>query len=114
MQRTRYRSPLLIASCLMLALTAICFTLPAQAAKASTPSTAPMAAQGPIDINTAKVADLVKLPGVGEALAKRIVEFRQEHGPFKRVEDLMKVKGIGEKSFEKLRPSIVAATPRSK
>ena len=57
-----------------------------------------------IDINTAGVAQLMSLPGIGEAIAKRIITFREEHGPFRRVEDLMRVKGIGEKSLERLRP----------
>lgn len=60
----------------------------------------------PIDLNRATAQELVQLPGVGETIAKRIVDFREEHGPFKRVEDLMKVKGIGEKSLEKIRPYI--------
>ncbi len=60
----------------------------------------------PIDLNRATAQDLTQLPGVGEAIAKRIVDFREQHGPFKRVEDLMKVKGIGEKSLEKIRPYV--------
>ena len=60
----------------------------------------------PIDINAAGVDELTRLPGVGAVTARRIVEFRGQHGPFRRVEDLMKVKGIGEKSFQKLRRSI--------
>ena len=60
----------------------------------------------PIDLNRATAQDLIQLPGVGEAIAKRIVDFREQHGPFKRVEDLMKVKGIGEKSLEKIRPYV--------
>ncbi len=60
----------------------------------------------PIDLNQATVRELIQLPGVGEVIAKRIVDFREEHGPFKRVEDLMKIKGIGEKSLEKIRPYI--------
>ncbi len=60
----------------------------------------------PIDLNRATAQDLIQLPGVGEAIAKRIVDFREEHGPFNRVEDLMKVKGIGEKSLEKIRPYV--------
>ena len=66
------------------------------------------AAEGsdPVDLNRATVSELTRLPGVGEAIAKRIVDFREQHGPFKRVEDLMKVKGIGEKSLEKIRPHV--------
>ncbi len=60
----------------------------------------------PIDLNRATVRELIQLPGVGEVIAKRILDFREKHGPFKRVEDLMKVKGIGEKSLEKIRPYI--------
>ena len=60
----------------------------------------------PLDINKASADELMALPGIGPAMAQRIVEFREEHGPFRRVEDLLKVKGIGEKSFEKLRPSV--------
>lgn len=63
-------------------------------------------AEEAIDLNRATVKELTRLPGVGESIAKRIVEFRDEHGPFKRVEDLLKVKGIGEKSFEKIRPHV--------
>jgi len=67
-----------------------------------------LAASGddPIDLNRATISELVQLPGVGEVIAKRIVDFREEHGPFKRVDDLMKVKGIGEKSLDKIRPYV--------
>jgi len=78
---------------------------PALAASAPEGQSAAQAG-APIDINKATEVELAKLQGIGEAMAKRIVDFRKEHGPFQRVEDLMKVKGIGEKSFEKLRPSI--------
>ena len=59
------------------------------------------AEDGKININTASAEELVKLDGVGEAIAARIVEFREKNGPFENPEDLMKVKGIGEKIFEK-------------
>jgi len=59
-----------------------------------------------IDINTASAEELANIPGIGQALASRIVELRDKEGPFRRVEDLLKVKGIGEKSFEKLRPYV--------
>lgn len=72
---------------------------------------APLAATEPIDLNRAGVDQLISLPGVGEAIAKRIVEFREEHGPFTRVEDLLKVRGIGEKSFEKIRPLVRVGKP---
>ena len=66
-----------------------------------------------LDINSATVDELIELPGIGETMAGRIVRFREQNGPFQRIEDLLKVKGIGEKSFQKLRPSIKVTPPRS-
>lgn len=60
--------------------------------------------ENPVDLNRADAAGLMSVPGIGPALADRIVAFREEHGPFRRVEDLLKVRGIGERSLEKLRP----------
>lgn len=54
-----------------------------------------------VNINTAGVNQLVKLPRIGEKIAKRIIEFREKNGKFKKIQDLMKVKGIGEKTFKK-------------
>lgn len=53
-----------------------------------------------ININTAGAEELVKLPRIGEKMAQRIIEHRQQNGKFKRLEDLMNVKGIGEKTFK--------------
>ncbi len=64
-----------------------------------------------VDINSASVAELASLPGIGESKAKAIVEYRAVD-PFKSVDDLKKVKGIGEKTLEALRPDItVGAAP---
>ena len=57
-----------------------------------------------IDVNTATEEELQAVPGIGETLAKRIVEFREEHGPFEKVDDLLNVRGIGVASLDKLRP----------
>ena len=57
-----------------------------------------------VDLNQASADELTVVPGIGQAMARRIVEFREANGPFKRIEDLMKVRGIGEKSFQKLKP----------
>jgi competence protein ComEA len=81
---------------------------PAQAQTRRT-KTADQAAAKPtvqVNLNTATVADLQELPGVGAKVAARIVEYRQKQGPFKKIEELMNVQGIGEKSFLKLRPQI--------
>ena len=67
----------------------------------------------PVNLNTATLADLEKLPGVGAATAARIIEYREKNGPFKKIEELMNVKGIGEKAFLKLKPLVAVAAPRS-
>ncbi len=59
-----------------------------------------------ININTAGKDELMKLPGVGESMADKIIQFRNEHNGFKKSEDIMKVKGIGKKKFEKIKPYI--------
>ncbi|SFM91378.1 comEA protein [Thermodesulforhabdus norvegica] len=59
-----------------------------------------------ININTADKADLEKLPGIGPALAERIIQYRQEHGPFKTIDELKNVKGIGDKKFEAIKDLI--------
>ena len=66
-----------------------------------------------VNINTASVTDLQKLPGIGAATATRIIEYRQKNGPFKKAEELMNVRGIGEKSFLKLKPLVSVAPPRT-
>jgi competence protein ComEA len=57
----------------------------------------------PIDPNRADEAELRALPGIGPALAKRIVEFRRAEGPFGAVEDLRRVRGIGPRTVARLR-----------
>lgn len=63
-------------------------------------------ADGPVNINRASESDLDALPGVGPSTARAIVEDRDANGPFSTIEDLMRVSGIGEKKFEKLKSSI--------
>jgi competence protein ComEA len=96
----------------MLALTcalAVAAPPPAHAAEKGAPGAeATKAAAAAVDVNTATIEELVKVPGIGDALAARIVEFRTKNGPFERVDDLLKVRGIGEKSLEKLRPHLRA------
>jgi comEA protein len=67
----------------------------------ATPAIAPL-----INLNTATAAELEKLPGVGARMAERIVAHREKNGPFKKIEELMNVQGIGEKSFLSLRSQI--------
>jgi len=64
-----------------------------------------------VNINTASAAELARLPRVGDKLAERIVAHRQQHGAFRRVEDLMEVKGIGEKMFQGLQAYLAVSGP---
>jgi competence protein ComEA len=66
----------------------------------------------PLNLNAATEAQLEALPGIGAATAARIVEYRKKNGQFKKVEELMNVKGIGEKSFLKLKALITVAPSR--
>jgi competence protein ComEA len=81
-------------------------------------------AQPTVNINTATSEQLQLLPGVGPALAGRIIAFREANGPFEKVDELAAVQGIGDKSLAKLRPYVATSgatslsekvrTPRSK
>ena len=75
------------------------------AAAARTPSEVE-AKSPPIDINTADVETLVGLPGIGPAIAQRVVDYRKEHGPFKTVEELLNVRGIGDRLLARLRDRV--------
>lgn len=82
----------------------------APAAAQAQPAPAKAAA---LDLNAATVADLEALPGIGRRTAERIVEHRQKSGGFKKIEELMNVKGIGEKSFLRLKPLITVGPPKT-
>ncbi|MBX2819857.1 MAG: ComEA family DNA-binding protein [Rhodothermaceae bacterium] len=63
-------------------------------------------AGGNININTASQEELERLPRIGPAMAQRILTYRQTHGPFKNVDDLTNVKGIGPKTLDRLRDKV--------
>jgi competence protein ComEA len=104
--------PTIVAVALLLA------ALPSAAAagqvKAGAPTVAKTTAPAvTVNINTASAAALEELPGIGAKTAARILDYRQKNGPFKKVEELMNVNGIGEKNFLKLKPQLTVGTAKA-
>ena len=92
-------------------------TVKASTAKASPakagPAKASATADAPVNLNTATVTQLETLPGVGTKTAELILEYRQKNGSFKKIEELMNVRGVGEKSFLKMKPLLTVTTPKA-
>ena len=88
----------------------------AAAQEKASPSKSAAVAPAVVNLNTATSAQIATLPGIGEKAAQRIIEYRDKNGGFKKVEELMNVKGIGEKSFLKLKPLVTVgeAKPAAK
>ena|SRR5690242_7151492 len=91
---------------------ALAVALPLAAGAAKAAPKAPKAPAHPVNLNTASATELMQLPHVGQKTAERIVAFRKEHGGFRRPEELMDVKGVGEKSFAQLRPYLTVAAAK--
>jgi comEA protein len=87
-----------------LALVAVLGSGPVMAEQA--PASAEATTQSVVDLNSATAEQLETLPGVGPRTAERIIEYRRDNGSFKKIEELMNVRGIGERSFLKLRPVV--------
>lgn len=75
-------------------------TAPTTAATAAAETVPEETVSFPVNINTADAETLAALPGIGQVLAKRILAYRQQNGPFRAIEEIMKVEGIGEKKAE--------------
>jgi competence protein ComEA len=87
--------------------------LPAVAAEKSAPSPAkaPSRRTGPLDLNRASADEIDALPGIGSVLAERLIAYRTSAGGFRSIDDLRRVKGIGAKKLDRLRPLIMVSAP---
>ena len=65
--------------------------------------------RGKVNINTADEAGLMTIPGIGESRAQAIIAYREENGKFESIEDIMKIDGIKEKMFDKIKDSITVS-----
>jgi competence protein ComEA len=81
--------------------------MPTRSAGAGPRSKAPVR---PVDLNTATLTELMQLPKVGAKTAERIVSWRKAHGGFRRPEEVMHVKGIGEKGYQRLKAHLVVTS----
>ncbi|MBN2055038.1 helix-hairpin-helix domain-containing protein [bacterium] len=94
----------------------LCFGLVVAALLAGVSFTVGAASQasfeGVVDLNTASVEELSQVPYIGQVKAERIVAYRTENGPFEKVEDLMNVKGIGEKTFNRIKDHLAVSLTR--
>jgi competence protein ComEA len=99
---------------IMAAIAAIALSASAANAQARAGAPKPAAtAAAPVNLNTATAEQLATIPGVGEKTAALIIEYRQKNGGFKKIEDLMNVRGVGEKSFLKMKPLITVAAAKA-
>ena len=78
----------------------------AQAASKADAAKSAEQVSGKININKATSGQLMEIKGIGESYAKRIVDYREKNGPFKKIEDIMEVQGIGTKIFESIKDRI--------
>jgi competence protein ComEA len=98
---------------LLAAIAAIALSVSPSSAQSKAPAPKPTAtAAAPVNLNTATAEQLATIPGVGPKMAERIIDYRQKNGGFKKIEDLMNVSGVGEKSFLKMKPLITITTPK--
>ena len=100
----------------IVALALVCGTGMLQAAQKNGTKSAPAAGESkaaPVNLNTATAAQLQELPGIGAATAKRIIEYREKNGGFKKIEELMNVRGISESRFLKIKDRLTVAAPKA-
>ena len=99
-------------SALALVAALVCFTpWSAEAQRASKP---PVAAPAEvINLNTGTAAQIASLPGIGLKTAELVVQYSEKNGPYKKIEEIMNVRGVGEKSFLRIKDRLTVAQPKS-
>jgi comEA protein len=107
----RFVAGILVAMLLATGVAPIWAASPPSSGQSSSAKPVPAA---PVNVNTATTADLETVPGIGQTLARRIVEFRDKNGPFDQVDDLVKVSGIGEKSILRLKPYLTVGPAKAR
>ena len=97
-------------SALVLVAALVCISSPLFAQRSARPAAAAaVVSNEPINLNTATAAQIATLPGIGPKTADLVVQYRTKNGPFKKIEELMNVRGIGEKSFLKIKDRLTVA-----
>ena len=101
-----YRSVLALVAVL------VCFSAwPAEAQRATKPPVA--ASTDIVNLNNATAAQIATLPGIGLKTAELVVQYREKNGPFKKIEEIMNVRGVGEKSFLRIKDRLTVAAPKT-
>lgn len=98
----------IFAVCLCVTWSAVAAQQPPRAAKP-----AAVASSDVVNLNSATSAQIAALPGIGPKTAELIVQYREKNGPFKKIEEIMNVKGVGEKSFLRIKDQLTVAAVRA-
>lgn len=104
----------MIRSTLAFAVALVLIATPLFAQRAAKPPVAATTVStGVVNLNSATVAEIASLPGIGPKTADLVVQYRQKNGPFKKIEEIMNVRGVGEKSFLKIKDRLTVAAAKS-
>ena len=87
-------------------------SFPVAAQRAAKPTMATVVSTEPININSATAAQIASLPGIGPKTADLVVQYRVKNGPFKNIEEIMNVRGVGEKSFLKIKDRLTVSAAK--
>jgi competence protein ComEA len=100
-------------SSLAVAVALVCIASPLLAQRATKPPVAAtVVSTEVVNLNSATAAQIASLPGIGPKTADLVVQYRQKNGPFKKIEEIMNVRGVGEKSFLKIKDRLSVAVAK--